>query len=158
MSHSADGGSPTVARRPPELVAALVNGALVLALPPLWTTYVFLTSSVVTPSRLREAIAAAFITGGLMIALVPIALAVIWRTSVHGKRYLAHQGSGWLGVLEGGAVGGGIALLVLFPATVMQPAQAPPYLMVYGGGAAIIGMVAAFVLRLTALVVLSFYR
>jgi hypothetical protein len=32
MSRSANGGSPTVAQRPPELVAALVNGALVLAL------------------------------------------------------------------------------------------------------------------------------
>ena len=158
MSRSADGGSRTVAQRPPELVAALVNGALILALPALWVTYAFLTSSVVTPSRLREAIAAAFITGGLMLALVPVALVVIWRTWAHGKRYMAQRGSGWLGILEGGALGGGIALLVLIPATVMQPAQAPPYLIVYGGGAAIVGMVIAFVLRLTALLVLRLYR
>ena len=158
MSDPADGGLPTVTRRPPEIVAALVNGALVLALPLAWITYAFLTSSVGTPSRLREAVGAALIAGALMLPLVPVALVVIWRTSVHGKRYLAHQGSGWLGVLEGGALGGAFALLVLLPATVMQPTQAPPYLIAYGGAAAIIGMVAAFVLRLTALLVLRAYR
>ena len=93
-----------------------------------------------------------------MLALVPVALVVIWRTSVHGKRYLANQGSGWLGVLEGGALGGSIALFVLLPAAIAQPGEAPPYLIVYGGGAALVGLVLALILRLTGLLVLRLYR
>ena len=155
---SSDAPEPQPRRFPPEVVAALVNGGLVLALPIPWTLFIAYTNTAVMPSRLYEAAVSTILTGAAMTALLPIALVVGWRTLVHAKRYLAKQSSGWQGVLEGGALGGGVALLLLLGPVVLQPRQAPPYVIVYGGGAFVVGAVLGLVLRMTGLLVLRFSR
>jgi hypothetical protein len=145
-------------RQPPEVVAALVNGGLVLALPIPWVWFAWSSNTAVTPSRLYDAALTTLVIGGMMTALLPVALVVFWRTLVHAKRYLRHQGTGWQGVLEGGALGGGVALLILLQPILRQPLQAPPYVIVYAGGAFVIGLVLALELRMTGLLVLRLCR
>ena len=77
---------------------------------------------------------------------------------MHAKRYLARQSTGWQGVLEGEAVGGGLALLLLLRPIVLQPREAPPYVIVYAGGALLIGLALGLILRTTGLLVLRFRR
>ena len=76
-------------------------------------------------------------------------MAAAWRTFVHARRWLEHGSNGLLGILEGGLCGLAGAMLVLLPASMMKPTQAPPYLIVYGGLAAILGLAVGFVLWLT---------
>jgi hypothetical protein len=78
-----------------------------------------------------------------------------WRTWVHARNWREHRGRGWQGVAEGSAVGFAVALLILLPSIIRRPLDAPPYVLAYGGLAAIVGLVIACVLRLVAVLVLT---
>lgn len=89
------------------------------------------------------------------LAVAPFAMAAAWRTFVHATRWLEGRGSGWLlGVLEGGLCGFVAAVLILLPSISMKPLQAPPYVLVYGGLALVLGLLVAAILSSTALVTL----
>jgi hypothetical protein len=75
-----------------------------------------------------------------------------WRTWVHALRYLRGASSGWQGVGEAAAVGLLIAVLYLAPGIYMRPREALPYIVAYGGPAAILGAVVGFLLRLTVVI------
>ena len=75
-----------------------------------------------------------------IIAFVPLALIAAWRTRVHARRYLKGEGTGWPGVIEAGALGFGIAVLVLSRGILTRPAEALPYVVAYGGIALIVGL------------------
>jgi hypothetical protein len=64
----------------------------------------------------------------------------------------------WRGVLEAGACGFLYVLWILRHGIVTQPAQAPPYVVVYGGLGLVIGVITGFVLRTTALLTLRLAR
>jgi hypothetical protein len=101
----------------------------------------------------------ASVVNGVIVLLLPVGLAAAaWRTWVHARRYVAEEASGWLGVAEAGAVGFSIALLILSPGILTRPAQAPPYIIVYGGIALLVGLALGVILRTTAILVLIFSR
>src|SRR5262249_4095064 len=78
-----------------------------------------------------------------------------WRTLVHARRYREQRGGGWRGVIEAGAVGLFIALVVLARGIVTRPREAPPYVVVYGGAALLIGLGVGVILRFTAIFVIK---
>ncbi|HYM23230.1 MAG TPA: hypothetical protein VEU08_08480 [Vicinamibacterales bacterium] len=154
-------GGADAARRRPEVVAAFVNAFVVLLLPALigigvtlfppnslGTTVYADNSFAASAARLSEGLAV------VEIPLLPFAMLAGWRTWVHAKRYIDGQSDGWRGVLEGSAAGFLGALLVLLPACIVRPLQAPPYVIVYGGGAAVLGLAFGLVLALTTFVTL----
>lgn len=89
------------------------------------------------------------------ITLLPFAVLAGWRTRVHAIAWCERGDRGWRGVVEAGLGGFLIAVLVLLPATLRRPLDAPPYILAYGGLALIVGLVFGFVLRISALVVLQ---
>ena len=157
-------GKPNAQPWPPEKVAAWVNG-LVVMLVPIAAILVSLflpepegtVSARVSPLYvvvIREAL-------GLVGLLVPFVLAaalVASRTWVHAGRYVRGQGSGWRGVLEAGAVGLLGALFILGSSIIRSPLRSPPYVVVYGGGTMLIGLLVGVILRTTALLTLKCLR
>jgi hypothetical protein len=61
------------------------------------------------------------------------------------------------GILEAAACGFAGAVLVLLPGIVTQPTQAPPYLLAYGGLAAVVGLAVGVVLWIGATLTLRLY-
>ena len=51
-----------------------------------------------------------------------------------------------------------LALLYLAPGIVTRPAEAPPYVIAYGGAALLLGVVVGLFLRTTAILVLKFFK
>jgi hypothetical protein len=144
-------------RRPD--IAALVNGGLVVLvpqalavllpvlLPDTHTVTVRPPDAPVIARTLRD-------LGQMAVALLPFAVLAGWRTRVHAIEWCQDGDTGWRGVLEGGAAGFLIAFLVLLQPTLLRPMDAPPYIIAYGGAAMILGLLIAFFLRITALLVL----
>jgi hypothetical protein len=139
--------------------AAVVNGLLVFCVPVVLMLLSLVTAfrrpwpdemSAFRPSTSRVALEFIRVT----LAIVALAAVAAWRTWVHAVRWQAGQGRGWQGVAEASACGLLVALLYLSPGIVTRPAEAPPYVIVYGGAAAVLGCVAGLVLRTTATVVL----
>ena len=141
----------------PAILVALVNASVVYLLPlafaaavPLFAPLTNGTTVVgVDPDRAgvwstRVQLIAAYLMG-----LAPFAMAAAWRTFVHARRWLEHGSYGLSGILEGGLCGLAGAVLVLLPASIMKPTQAPPYLIAYGGLAAILGLAVGVVLWIT---------
>ena len=91
-------------------------------------------------------------------ALVPLSFIAGWRTYVHARRWLIVQKHSWGGVFEAAVCGFVCALPILAPGIVTQPTKAPPYILVYGGLGAIIGLIVGLVLRTTALLTLRLSR
>jgi len=89
---------------------------------------------------------------------VPLSFIAGWRTYVHARRWLIVQKHSWDGVFEAAVCGFVCALPILAPGIVTQPAKAPPYILVYGGLGAIIGLIVGLVLRTTALLTLRLSR
>lgn len=89
-----------------------------------------------------------FIAAYLM-GLAPFAIAAAWRTFVYARRWLERGSYGLLGILEGGLCGLSGAVLVLIPASIMKPTQAAPYLIAYGGLAAVLGLGVGVILWIT---------
>ncbi len=146
----------------PEAIASVVNGSVVLLLPITCGALGALVSgsdhsvSAHAPgwSPVTEAVSfAAFVLvyASLMLPLALIAAGVTW---IYARRRIESGDAGWMGVAWAGACGLGIAFLVLLPGTLRRPFEAPPYLIVYGGGALILGLIVGLILRTTALIVL----
>jgi hypothetical protein len=161
MMTKADDGvefEPGVKRTHPEDVAAIVNGLLVLVTPvavSLAASLGFFDSSdavvavVSTPGeRFARSVSNAATT---MAPFVPLAFIAGWRTWEHARRVRRGQSRGWGGVLEGGLLGFVLAILLLAGSIARRPFEAPPYVLAYGGAAAVIGLTVGFVLRLTGL-------
>lgn len=84
----------------------------------------------------------------------PLAMLAAWRTWVHAQRRLDGFDPAWQGIAEAGACGFGIAGAFILPGIMMRRADATPYIIVYGGGALLVGLGCGLVLRMTALWVL----
>lgn len=90
--------------------------------------------------------------------LAPFAFAAAWRTFVHAKRWLEYGRWGVTGIVEGALCGFAGAVLVLLPGIVTKPTQAPPYVIVYGGMASVLGLAVGAILWVTATLTLQMYR
>jgi hypothetical protein len=90
-------------------------------------------------------------------SLSPFAMAAAWRTFVHARRWFERGTRGAQGVLEAAACGFIGALLVLLPGILTRPGQAPPYVLVYGGLAAALGLGVGAILWCAATAVLRLY-
>jgi hypothetical protein len=91
------------------------------------------------------------------IGLAPFAMAAAWRTFVHARRRLETGTRGALGIIEGAACGFAAALLVLLPGIVTTPLHAAPYVLAYGGLAAVLGLAVGAVLWISATLTLRLY-
>ena len=152
-------------QRRSESVAAVVNGLLVMWLP----LAVLVAGSNSTLDNFDASVTAdvpgaprMWATIGILIptslVLLPFALFAGWRTWVYAKRWCDQQDRGWRAVAEAGACGVIPALLYLAPGIVLRPAEAPPYVIAYGGGALLLGVTVGFFLRTTAILVLKFRK
>jgi hypothetical protein len=149
-------------QRRAEIVAAVVNGLLVLLLPLVilgaGSTIDFedfdssVTADVPGSPRISAMIPILISTS---LVLFPFALLAGWRTWVYARRWYDQQDRGWLAVAEAGACGLILALLYLAPGIVTRPTEAPPYVIAYGGAALLLGMLVGLFLRTTALLVLK---
>jgi hypothetical protein len=90
--------------------------------------------------------------------MLPFAMLAGWRTWIHARRWHDRRSSGWPGVMEAGACGLVVPLVILAPAIVTRPLEAPPYVIAYGGVALIVGTGVGLILRTTALLVLKLER
>ena len=152
-------------QRRSESVAAVVNGLLVMLLPlavlvagsniNLDNFDASVTADVPGAPRMWATIRILIPTS---LVLFPFALLAGWRTWVYAKRWCDQQDRGWRAVAEAGACGLIPALLYLAPGIVMRPAEAPPYVIAYGGGALLLGVVVGLFLRTTAILVLKFRK
>jgi hypothetical protein len=146
-------------RTSPEAVAAGVNGCIVMALPLLaYVVAALQTDSGSVTARVSPLAEIIFReAAGLLFLLMPfavLALLVGARTKVHARACLEGRGKGWRGVGEAAATGALIAVVLLLPATARQPFSALPYVAVYGGGSAVLGLLLGLVLRASALITL----
>jgi hypothetical protein len=139
-------------------MAALVNGLLVFGLPTIFTV-IGLWSASRTPwladISARRPTTSQVAAELLQFALVYTALSAVaaWRTWVHALRYMAGESRGWRGVAEAAACGFAVAMLYLAPGIAGRPQEAPPYVIFYGGAAAILGALVGIVLLASARVV-----
>jgi hypothetical protein len=90
--------------------------------------------------------------------LLPFAGLAGWRTWVYARRWCDRTDRGWRAVAEAGACGLILALLYLGPGIVTRPADAPPYVIAYGGAALVLGVLLGLFLRSTAILVLKLSR
>ncbi len=100
----------------------------------------------------RLAVVTALVNGSVF------ALVAGWRTFVHAKRWLTDHDRELARGLRGESLRFLYMLLHLGHGIVTRPSQAPPYIVVYGGLALIIGLIVGLVLRTTALLFLRFSR
>lgn len=94
----------------------------------------------------------------VVVLLSPFGCFAGWRSTVYARRWRDHQDRGWRAVAEAGACGFSLALISILPGIVMRPVDAPPYVIAYGGGALVLGLLVGLFLRMTAIVVLRFYK
>ena len=147
--------------RRPEGLAAAVNAVLVVLIPIGVASIVSMgvesgNTVRASPSGLQRAFTSLYDIAAYLVAIVPVALVAGWRTWVHASRYREGTGTGWQGVVEAGGLGLTLALGVLARGIVTRPAEAPPYVIFYGGVALILGLATGLILRVTALTVLKF--
>jgi hypothetical protein len=141
----------------PAIIVALVNAIVVYLLPLAFVAAVSMLAPLsngthvvgVDPDRARVWATRIQLIAAYLLGLLPFAMAAAWRTFVYARRWLEHGSHGLLGILEGGLCGLAGAVLVLLPASMMKPTQAPPYLIAYGGMAAILGLAVGLVLWVT---------
>lgn len=139
------------------MVVALVNALVVYLLPLAFAAAVSLFAPLrngttvvgVDPDRARVWSNRIQFIAAYLMGLAPFAMVAAWRTFVYARRWLERGSYGFMGILEGGLCGLAGAVLVLLPASIMKPAQAPPYLIAYGGMAAILGLGVGLVLWVT---------
>jgi hypothetical protein len=143
-------------------VAAIVNGLLVMLLP----LAVLAAGSTVNQGNFDASVTADVPGAPRMwttirmlmrtsLVLFPFALLAGWRTWVYARRWRHQQDRGWRAVAEAGACGLILALLYLAPGIVTRPADAPAYVIAYGGGALFLGVVVGVFLRTVAILVLT---
>ena len=133
-------------------ITALVKPVLVIVAP-LVLASLIATTSMDAPVRPGGAeglwLQVRDVLRGLML-LLPLGAVAAWRTWVHAARWCAGRGRGGSGIAEAVAFACGIALLVLLPGSLRRPLEAPPYVIVYGGIAAVVGLAVGLVLYLAA--------
>jgi len=149
----------------PATLAALAAGIVVLSLPAATAFLVWLLAPSVSnssttvvgvdPDRERAASQLLPLVSGYLTAVSPFAMVASWRTFVHAKRWLSDGATGGRAILEGAVCGFAGAVLVLLPAIVTRPREAPPYVLAYGGLAAVLGLVVAAIVWVTAACVLT---
>jgi hypothetical protein len=88
----------------------------------------------------------------LQFVLVFAALGAVaaWRTLIYARRFMSGGSGSWAGVGEAALCGFAVALLYLAPGIVTRPREAPPYVILYGAAAAIIGAIVGLVLHTSA--------
>jgi hypothetical protein len=160
-------GSVTRPFRRPATVAALVNAIVVYLLPLALAGAVALFASDysnggtrvvgVDPDRAYVWSQRLMFGGAYLTGLAPFALAAGWRTFVHAKRWLEHGRRGAIGIVEGALCGFAGAVLVLMPGILTKPTQALPYVLAYGGMAAVLGLAVGAILWVTATITLQWY-
>lgn len=151
----------------PATLAALVNAVIVYLLPLALVGAIALFASdyssggtrVVGVDPDRAAVWSRRIQsiGAYIMGVAPFAMAAAWRTFVHARKWLETGARGAQGILEGAACGCAGAVLVLLPGIVTRPTQAPPYLLAYGGLAAVVGLAVGVVLWVSASLTLRLY-
>ena len=138
--------------------AAWVNG-LLLFVPP---TALMLTDPFsIDPALLPPGVSVAdLLMDSVLFELFFIALSILaaWRTLVHARHVLNGESSGARGIREAAICGFAGAVLYLSPGIVPRPLEAPPYVIFYGGAAAIFGALVGLVLFCVAQVVLRLQR
>ena len=151
----------------PATLAALVNAVIVYLLPLALVGAIALFASDysnggtrvvgVDPDRAAVWSRRVQFIGAYIMGLAPFAMAAAWRTFVHARKWLERGSHGAQGILEGAACGFAGAVLVLLPGIVTHPTQAPPYLLAYGGLAAVVGLAVGVVLWIGASLTLRLY-
>jgi len=139
----------------PAMIAASVNGLIVALGPP--TLIAILGAShdtAVHPAGYSYFLSAIAQMSVMAVSLSPLAMLAAWRTFVYARRRLDRNEHGWRGVLEAGAAGFLIAVLVLAHGIVTRARDAPPYVLFYGGVALLLGLILGLVLRTAAVTVL----
>ena len=139
------------------MIVALANGLVVYLLPLAFAAAVSIFAPLsngttvvgVDPDRARVWANRIQLIAAYLMGLAPFAMVAAWRTFVHARRWLEQRSYGLQGVLEGGLCGVAGALLVLLPASILKPTQAPPYLLAYGGMSAMLGLCVGLVLWIT---------
>ena len=141
--------NPVKSRGRPEAAAAVVNAALIVLVPLalLWLEHLRL-GAVVDAAMLARSAA----------MLLPLAALTAWRTWVHAKRWRALQPTGWQPVAEAAATAVVMALAYLARGILTRPADAPAYVLIYAGGALILGAILGLILRTTALLALTLHK
>ncbi len=144
-------------RRQPEFKAAVFNGGLILLVPVIWSVYLVYTDTAVHPSPPTLLSSAVAVLPALFF-LAPVAILVAWRTYVHARAYRLTS-TLWRGPVESTAIGGGIALMIMIPATAGAWAREPFYLVIvynafYVGATAVVGLVLGLILAATAVLVI----
>jgi len=148
-------------RRPsPEVVAAVVNGAVTLVLPAVFIAIVSFAqrydrynySTTVHPPDWSPLLAALKMVGSSALFMSPFALIAGWRTWAHARGWPDDRG--WQGVAEAAGCGLAVALLALGRGIVTRPLEAMPYVVVYGGLGLAVGLAAGLCLWITAAIVL----
>lgn len=135
-------------RRRPEATAAVVN-ALVVLITPLALLWL-------ERARLGATSSVAML-GRSAVILLPFAVLAAWRTWVHAQRWRAGQATVWQPLAEAAAVGGVAALAYLARGILTRPAEAPAYVVAYGGAALILGAIVGVILRTTAVLALTLH-
>jgi hypothetical protein len=131
-----------------EAAAAVVNAVLVLVVPLafLWLEHARLGATIDALSFGRSAA-----------ILLPFAGITFWRTWIHAKRWRARQATVWQPVAEAAATAVVVACAYLARGILARPADAPAYVIAYGGVALILGAIAGLILRTTALLALTLH-
>ena len=151
-------------KRRSEVVAAVLNGSLVLIAPlallavsPHFIPDHTNGSTTVRPPGVGPGVPLLVLVQ-VASYLSPFALLAGWRTWVHARKWQEGVGTGWQGVVEAGATGLAVALILLAPGIVTRPLEAPPYVAFYGSAALILGLIVGLILRITAVTYLSSVR
>ena len=152
----------TPVQRRSESVAAVVNGLLVVLVPVglvLAGSSIYrdtfdasVTARAPGPPRMPRIIPVVF---HMAIVLFPFALFTGWRTWVYAIRWCDRKDRGWRAVAEAGVCGLILPLLYLARGILTRPAEAPPYVITYGGAGLLLGVLVGVFLRTTAILVLK---
>jgi hypothetical protein len=133
----------------PEAAAAVVNAVIVVVVP---LAYVWLA----------HAWFGAMVDGAMLATsaatMAPFAALAAWRTWVHSTRWLAREPALCRPVAEAASTAGVVALAYLARGILTRPADAPAYVIVYGGAALMLGAIVGLVLRTTAVLALTLDR
>ena len=136
-------------RRHPEATAAGVNAVLVVVVPLAYVWLAHAWSGVVVDSAMFAESAA---------TVLPFAALAAWRTWVHSTRWLAGEDALWLPLAEAAATAFLVAVAYLARGILARPADAPAFVIVYGGVALILGAIVGVILRTTAVLALRVTR
>jgi hypothetical protein len=151
----------------PATLAAFVNGVIVYLLPIAMVGAIALFASDysnggtrvvgVDPDRAAAWSRRLQFIRAYIVGVAPFAMAAAWRTFIHARRRLESGSRGGQGILEAAGCGFAGAVIVLLPGILTQPTQAPPYLLLYGGLATVVGLAVGVVLWIGATVTLKLY-